>query len=106
VLHLEPQGGVIQVPNVWDEIILTYPNAKSSAVVLLHYTDGTTRNYANNPVKLVHGVIDARTAFADIEREGLGVIAPPTRVELNGKPATALLARDPDGYTLELVSEP
>jgi catechol 2,3-dioxygenase-like lactoylglutathione lyase family enzyme len=105
-LHLVPQGAVIQVPNVWDEIILTYPNAKSSAVVLLHYTDGSTRNYTNNPIKLALGVSDTLAAVAEIEREGHGVIAQPSAADLNGKQASVALVRDPDGYTLELIGAP
>jgi len=106
VLHMEPQGGVIQVPNVWDEIILVYPSGKSSAVVLLHYTDGSTRNYTNNPIALVHGVTDARAAVADIEREGLEVLSPPAIADRNGTRTLVGRARDPDGYTLEFVTAP
>ena len=106
VLHMQPSGGVIQVPNVWDEIILTYPSGKSSAVVLLHYTDGSTRNYTNNPVTLVHGVPDARVTAQDIEREGLEVASAPAKVLRNGTEAVIGSARDPDGYTLELVTAP
>ena len=105
VLHMEPQGGVISVPNVWDEIILVYPSGKSSAVVLLHYTDGSVRNYTNNPIKLVHGVADARAATADIAHEGLEVVSEPAVVDRNGTPALVGRARDPDGYVLELVSD-
>jgi catechol 2,3-dioxygenase-like lactoylglutathione lyase family enzyme len=106
VLHMEAQGGVIQVPNVWDEIILLYPSGKSSALVLLHYTDGSTRNYANNPVALVHGVTDVRATVADIEREGLAVLSQPAIVDRNGTPTVVGRVRDPDGYTLEFVTAP
>jgi catechol 2,3-dioxygenase-like lactoylglutathione lyase family enzyme len=106
VLQMQPQGGVIQVPNVWDEIILVYPSGKSSAVVLLHYTDGSVRNYTDNPVTLVHGVVDARATALEIEREGLAVPSPPALGDWNGAQALVGSARDPDGYTLELVSAP
>jgi catechol 2,3-dioxygenase-like lactoylglutathione lyase family enzyme len=106
VLRMEPQGGVIQVPNVWDEIILVYPSGKSSAVVLMHYTDGSMRNYTNNPVALVHGVTNARAALAEIEREGLDVLSPAAIADRNGLRTEVARARDPDGYTLELVTAP
>jgi lactoylglutathione lyase len=95
VLGMEPQGGVIAVPNVWDEIILRYSSGKSSAVVLLHYTDGSTRNYSDVPVTLVHGVVDARATALAIEQEGLAAGVPV---------GEAYRARDLDGYTLELVN--
>jgi catechol 2,3-dioxygenase-like lactoylglutathione lyase family enzyme len=97
VLHLETRGGVIQIPGVWNEVILRYPNSRGSAVVLMHYTDGTARNYTNNPVQLAFGVSDTASSLAAIEREGLEVLE--TQIGL-------ALARDPDGYTLELVPAP
>jgi catechol 2,3-dioxygenase-like lactoylglutathione lyase family enzyme len=104
VLHLEPRGSVIQIPNVWDEIILRYPNSKGSAIVLMHYTDGSTRHYTNNPVKLALGVTDTPSTLGDIEREGLDVLAPPALIDRNETQTEIALARDPDGYTLELVT--
>jgi lactoylglutathione lyase len=104
VLHMEKASEVIQVPNVWDEIILRYPSGKGSAVVLLHYTDGSARNYTNVPVKLVHRVPDAGKSVGDVAAEGLEVVLEPLPFTANGTEALVALAKDPDGYTLEMVT--
>jgi len=104
VLHMEKASEVIQVPSVWDEIILRYPGGKGSAVVLLHYTDGSTRNYTNVPVKLVHRVPDAGASVAAVGGEGLEVVLGPLPFTANGTEALVALAKDPDGYTLEMVT--
>jgi len=104
VLHMEKASEVIQVPNVWDEIILRYPSGKGSSIVLLHYTDGTTRNYTNVPVKLVHRVPDAGASVGAVAAEGLEVLLQPLPFTANGTEALVAMAKDPDGYTLEMVT--
>jgi lactoylglutathione lyase len=104
VLHMEKASEVIQVPSVWDEIILRYPSGKGSSVVLLHYTDGSTRNYTNVPVKLVHRVPDAGASVGAVAGEGLEVVLEPLPFTANGTEALVALAKDPDGYTLEMVT--
>jgi hypothetical protein len=101
---MEKASEVIPVPGVWDEIILRYPSGKGSAVVLLHYTDGSTRNYTNVPVKLVHRVPDSGASVAAVAGEGLEVVLEPLPFTANGTEALVALAKDPDGYTLEMVT--
>jgi catechol 2,3-dioxygenase-like lactoylglutathione lyase family enzyme len=103
VLGMRAKGDLIKVPGVWDEWLMQHQSGKGSALVLLHYTDGTTRNYLNNPVKTVHFVADVRAVVAAIEAEGLPILSPPMMFDVKGTPALIALARDPDGYILELV---
>jgi catechol 2,3-dioxygenase-like lactoylglutathione lyase family enzyme len=104
VLGMVPMGGLLQVPGVWDEWILQYPGGKGSAVVLLHYTDGREHNYLNVPVKTVHFVPDARATTSGVEKEGLAILSQPMNFTVQGVNALISLARDPDGYVVELVT--
>ena len=104
VLGMQPMGGLLQVPNVWDEWILQYPSGKGSSVVLLHYTDGREHDYTNVPVKTVHFVPDARAETAEVANEGLAILSQPMTFPLQGTSALVALARDHDGYVVELVT--
>jgi catechol 2,3-dioxygenase-like lactoylglutathione lyase family enzyme len=104
VLGMVQMGELISVPNVWDEVILQHTSGKGSALVLLHYTDGGVHNYLNNPIKTVHFVADARATAASVEQEGLQILSQPAVLDVLGTKALIGLARDPDGYTLELVT--
>lgn len=104
VLGMKPMGELISVPNVWDEWVLQYPSGKGSAVVILHYTDGRPHNYLNNPIKTVHFVPDSRGLSESVQREGLPLLAAPTMYNVQGVDALIGLARDPDGYQLEMVT--
>ena len=86
-----------------DEVMLAHEGR--SAVVLMHYTDGSARNYRDNPVKLVFYVTDP-TPFADrIRVAGLEVTREPAPIESLGG-AVVCLAKDPDGYVIELIQSP
>jgi catechol 2,3-dioxygenase-like lactoylglutathione lyase family enzyme len=104
VLGMQTMGNLISVPNVWDEWILQYPSGKGSSLVILHYTDGSTRNYLNNPIKTVHFVPDSRALTESVQREGLPILSQPTMYNVQGVNALIGLARDPDGYQLEMVT--
>lgn len=96
------QTGVFKI-DYMDEIMLAHEGR--SAVVLMHYTDGSARNYADNPVKLVFYVTDAAAGIERIRAEGLAVIHEPTpNASLGG--AVVGLAKDPDGYVIELIQRP
>jgi lactoylglutathione lyase len=86
-----------------DEVMLAHEGR--SAVVLMHYTDGSARNYRDNPVKLVFYVTDPVAFAAKIKAAGLEVTHEPTpNAGLGG--AVICLAKDPDGYVIELIQRP
>lgn len=104
VLGMQPMGGLLQVPGVWDEWILQHPSGMGSALVLMHYTDGTPRNYTNNPLKTAHFVADSAALTARVEQAGLPILTQPMDFDVLGVKAKIGLARDPDGYQLEMVT--
>jgi lactoylglutathione lyase len=86
-----------------DEVMLAHEGR--SAVVLMHYTDGSARNYRDNPVKLVFYATDPAGLAAKIKADGLEVTHEPTpNAGLGG--AVICLAKDPDGYVIELIQRP
>ena len=86
-----------------DEVMLAHEGR--NAVVLMHYTDGSARNYRDNPVKLVFYVTDPN-AFANRIRDvGLEITREPEPIESLGG-AVVCLAKDPDGYVIELIQRP
>ena len=86
-----------------DEIVLAHEGR--NAVVLMHWTDGSSPNYAGNPVKLVFNVTDPAALAERIRAEGLEITREPQAYpELGG--TIICLARDPDGYVIELLKPP
>jgi len=81
-----------------DEIMLAHEGR--NAVVLMHYTDGSARNYKDNPVKLVFYVTDPVAITARIRADGLEITREPAPIESLGG-AVVGLAKDPDGYVIE-----
>ncbi|HWA63449.1 MAG TPA: VOC family protein [Caulobacteraceae bacterium] len=86
-----------------DEIVLAHEGR--NAVVLMHWTDGSVRNYRDNPVKLVFYVTDPKAIAARIRADGLEVTREPAPIESLGG-AVVGLAKDPDGYVIELIQAP
>ena len=86
-----------------DEVIMSHEGR--SAVVLMHYTDGSARNYRDNPVKLVFYVTDPIGGIERIRAEGYEVLHEPAANENMGG-AVLGLAKDPDGYVIELIEAP
>jgi lactoylglutathione lyase len=88
-----------------DEVILAYsPDgsiAKGSRLVLMHWTDGSKRNYKDNPIKLVLGVPDAKAVTERIRAEGLEIVREPVQSKVS--PNIVGFAKDPDGYLIELL---
>ncbi|WP_339649681.1 VOC family protein [Halopseudomonas pelagia] len=97
------QSQFLQIPGQYDEYILTSPVPGSSAVVLMNWTNGSVRNYTDNPLKL-----ELAVAYPDKLADVIGasdgdVIREPSAAEeadLDG----ALLgyASDADGTLLEI----
>lgn len=91
----------------YDEYILQSSAGKGAAVVLMHYTDGSAKVYADRPVKLSWRVDDPVTYAARIAGAGKPVVSAPARatdVSLGG--VTVGSAKDGDGTLLEIFKAP
>jgi len=86
-----------------DEIVLAHEGR--NAVVLMHWTDGSARNYKDAPVKLVFYYTDPPAIADRIKAAGLEVTRYPERLPSFGN-AMVGLAKDPDGYVIELLQAP
>lgn len=86
-----------------DEIVLAHEGR--TAVVLMHWTDGTNPNYRDLPVKLVFYVTDPTAVAARIRAFGCEVTREPAPIETLGG-AVVGLCKDPDGYVVELLQAP
>jgi lactoylglutathione lyase len=86
-----------------EEIVLAHEGR--NAVVLMHFTDGSQRNYKDNPVKLVFYVTDPAGLTEAIRADGLAITREPEAAETMGG-AIIALAKDPDGYVIELIQAP
>ena len=86
-----------------DETVLAFEGR--TAVVLMHYTDGSKQHYANNPVKLVFYFTDPKAVAARIRAAGLEITREPEPLPSFGN-AIVGLAKDPDGYVIELLEAP
>lgn len=72
------------------------------ALALVHYNDGGQHNYKDNPVKVVFAVPSAADALERIVQAGRTIVSPPAAVATLGN-ATVGVAKDPDGYLVELL---
>jgi lactoylglutathione lyase len=84
-----------------DEEVLGYPGAESY-IVLMHWTDGSPRNYKDLPIKVVTRVKDPAALAAKIKAAGYEVTREPQPSNQVGG-AIVGFAKDPDGYVLELL---
>ncbi|HLZ20006.1 MAG TPA: VOC family protein [Smithellaceae bacterium] len=87
-----------------DEVVLEFESGKGSDVSLMHYTDDSNPNYANNPVKLVFYVPDANAFAQALKDDGRTIITWPVVQPLFGNVVVGM-ARDRDGYLLEIVED-
>lgn len=86
-----------------DEIVLAHEGR--NAVVLMHWTDGSARNYKDVPVKLVFYVTDPVAVAARIKAAGGIMTREPAPIEtLDG--VVVGLGKDLDGYVIELLQAP
>lgn len=87
-----------------DENILSYPAenfARGSRLVLMHWTDGSKRDYKNLPVKLVLQVKDAKAVVERVRAEGFEVMREAGKSKASNN--TVAFVKDPDGYMIELL---
>ncbi len=87
-----------------DEIVVGF-EGRGSALVLMHWTDGSARNYRDNPIKIVLYVPDPTAAADAIRADGLEIVREPTPIASLGG-AVVGFAKDPDGYLVELLQRP
>ncbi|GAB1255900.1 lactoylglutathione lyase [Aurantivibrio plasticivorans] len=88
-----------------DEIVMGYKGTRSAAIVLMHFTDGSTPNYKNNPIKLVFMVEDCAGTLDKIAAAGYTVVEEPKNYAAMGDMIIGF-AKDPDGYLIELMQKP
>lgn len=101
-----PVSATASVP-WYNEYILTSPAGRGSAIVLMTYTDGSPKNYANNPVKLGLRVNDPAAYTRRIAAAGKPVrLAPAPGAEAELAGTTVGYAADADGTTLEILDSP
>lgn len=86
-----------------DEELLRYPD-NESYIVLMHWTDGSPRNYKVLPVKVVTRSKDPATLQEKIRAAGYAITREYAPSEAVGGAAVGL-AKDPDGYLLELLPQ-
>lgn len=86
-----------------DEIVMTHEGR--TAVVLMHWTDGSPRRYGDAPIKLVFYMADPVATAARIKAAGGTVTREPTPVPTLGG-AVVGFGTDPDGYVIELLQAP
>lgn len=85
-----------------DEIVLGLEGSRGSAIVLMHWTDGSERHYKNLPIKLVFYVPDPKALAQRIRDEGLEIVREPAPVAALGNVVVGF-AKDPDGYLIEML---
>ncbi len=85
-----------------DEMVVGFEGSRGSALVLMHWTDGSERTYQDLPIKVVLYVPDPQAAADAIRAEGLEITREPTPIPELGD-AVVGLAKDPDGYVIELL---
>ncbi len=86
-----------------NEVLLRYPD-NESYIVLMHWIDGSERNYKDLPIKIVQRVSDPMALANKIRAAGYEVTREPQPSEQVGGSVVGF-ALDPDGYTLELLPQ-
>lgn len=92
----------IDLPHL-QEVIVGYEGRTS--VVLMHWLDGSSPNYRNNPIKLVFYVPDAKAMIAAIRADGLAITREAEPLADFGNMVIGL-GVDPDGYVMEFIQAP
>ena len=87
--------------------MLTANSGRGSAIVLMHYADGTVKNYANNPVRLsIRSDRPGAYAKRIFDAGKKAVQAPAAAKEPALGDAVIGQALDADGTALELLGSP
>lgn len=89
-----------------DEVVVAFPAAGGGhghRLVLMHWKDGSERNYRGNPVKIVWQVADARAIAEKARAAGYPVTREPGVSKAPGSKNIVGFIEDPDGYQIELL---
>jgi catechol 2,3-dioxygenase-like lactoylglutathione lyase family enzyme len=86
------------------EVVLDSADRRGSQLVLYTYTDGSTRNYRQNPGKIVFYVRDAAAFAADFGAAGGTVSSPPRVIDAAG--TRVGFGRDLDNNLVEIAQLP
>ena len=81
-----------------EEVVVGYGD-RQAALVLMHWTDGSARNYRDNPIKIVLYVDSPEAAVDAIRADGLEIVREPAPFGA----AVIAFGKDPDGYLVELI---
>jgi lactoylglutathione lyase len=85
-----------------DEVVVAWEGTRGSSLVLMHWTDSSKINYKDLPIKVVVYVADPKALADKIRAEGLEITREPAPVPTLGN-AIVGLAKDPDGYVIEIL---
>ena len=91
----------LQVPDLYDEYTLLSPVPGGSALVLMHWTNGSDPNYRDNTVKLQFGTADPQRLTERLADSGVEIHQPPSSAGEAGLPALGYAA-DHDGTLIEI----
>ncbi len=89
-----------------DEVVVAFPDGNGGhghRLVLMHWHDGSQRDYSNNPVKIVWQVPDARAVAERARAAGCRVTREPGPSKAPGSKNVVGFIEDPDGYQIELL---
>jgi len=93
----------LQVPNLYDEYTLISPVPGGSALVLMHWTNGSEPNYQDNPLKLQLASADPQSLADNLANAGAEILRQPAPSSEADLPRTSIgYASDPDGTLLEI----
>lgn len=100
---------VIDLPYL-KEVVVGYAAQgfeRGSRVVLMHWIDESRRGeeYRDLPVKLVFQVKDTVAVIERLRAEGCEIIREPGQSRAANSKAVIGMAKDPDGYVLEILQE-
>lgn len=87
-----------------EEVMVGYDvggRARGPRLVLMHWTDGSPREYRDNPVHINLQVPDASAFAARVRAAGFAVAREPERNDVTGH--LVGVVRDPDGYQVEFT---
>ncbi|RHW20042.1 VOC family protein [Pseudomonas jilinensis] len=102
VLGLE-QSLFLEIPGQYDEYILQSPVPGGSALVLMHWTNDSVRNYSDNPIKLEFASSDPQALAGALERSGMAIERTPAPSAEPGLENQLVgYSSDADGNLLEL----
>ena len=93
----------LQVPGLYDEYSLLSPVPGGSALVLMHWTNGSEPNYQDNPLKLQLASADPQVLTDSLASAGADILRQPApSSETALADASVGYARDHDGNLIEI----